>query len=86
MKVTYSETPYKPIACSFYDIIETAAVKKSDINITYLNNGEITERVNVQITSINSKNKAEYITLSDNTEVRLDKILTINGVVLRNNC
>jgi transcriptional antiterminator Rof (Rho-off) len=66
---------YKQISCSLYDRIESLALTRQKVNITYLKENE---QIMVKgiIENIFSENKAEYLIIND-TKIRLDEIVSI---------
>ena len=75
---------YKTVSCQFYDEIEALAVKKIKSLILYMDN-ENEKSVEGIIVDFKTKNKEEFLILSDGTQIRLDKILKINEINLSNN-
>lgn len=70
---------YIPITCQLYDQLEEFAVKKSKVQITYLDNYE-EKVIEDLIIDFRTKNKEEYLILSNKQEIRLDKILEIHTI------
>lgn len=70
---------YQTVSCHFYDELEALAVKKVLSNITYLENEN---EINVEdlIVDFKTKNKEEFLILKNGTQIRLDKIIKINGI------
>lgn len=71
------KTEYKPIACHFYDELEALAVKKIKVELTYLKENKPTVLSNVLLVDFQTKNKEEFVIVSDGTKIRLDYIQTI---------
>lgn len=67
---------YKPISCHLYDKYEELAVKKIKVKIIYIDNEEKKE-IEDYIVNFKTKNKEEFMILSSNIEIRLDKILDL---------
>lgn len=70
---------YIPINCHLYDQLEEFAVKKSKVQITYLDNYE-EKIIEDMIIDFRTKNKEEYLILSNKQEIRLDKVLKIHTI------
>lgn len=79
------QTIYKPIDCSFYDELELIAMRGSETEIVYLD-GEKPVRKRSSIKTLESKGGAEYMVLTDKTEIRLDNLLQIDGKIPTPNC
>lgn len=77
---------YIPITCHFYDELESLAVKRIKSTITYIDetNSEIT--INENIVDFKTKNKKEFMILSNNKKIRLDKIKSVNGITPKKSC
>ncbi len=68
--------PYKPISCSLYDQLEAYAVKKTLLEIKYIEDGA-EKTIQDYIINFKTLNKEEFLILSCGEEIRLDKVLTI---------
>jgi Rho-binding antiterminator len=77
---------YIPINCEFLDRIEHWCVKREHCEITY-RQGTFPRDLQTTgiITDIFTRDKAEFLTLDDGEEIRLDKIVAINGYELPKN-
>lgn len=76
--------PYKPIACSVYDVLEASAVKRSIVLLEILD-GSTTRNRKAKILDLFSKEKVEYMKALDtesNEEfvIRLDAIRLITDL------
>ena len=70
---------YTPISCTFYDELEASAVKKENSTIVYKDdNKKIT--TDAIIIDFKTENKQEFLILSDGVKIRLDKIISFNGI------
>jgi len=73
------DNKYHAISCHFYDELEFLAVKKIIAKITYFENeNEMT--IEDLIVDFKTKNKEEFLILKNGTQIRLDKIVRINGI------
>lgn len=70
---------YIPISCSFYDELESAAVKKLNSTIVYEENFEI-KTIKSIVVNFKTKNREEFMILKNKKEIRLDKILSFNDL------
>ena len=74
--------PYKPIDCDFHDRLEDAAIRQQVVSIVFLNDDlqELTEGV---IKDIRIEDGAEVLIVNSKLEpIRLDTIISLNGVEL----
>lgn len=71
---------YEPVACDFADDLEFASIRKIRVDVKYWNaNGELLVCTG-RIVDIFTKEKEEFLTMSDLTQIRLDRIFQI-GIV-----
>jgi len=77
---------YIPINCEFLDRIEHWCIKREYSNITY-RQGNFPRDLQIAgiITDIFTRNKAEFLMLDNGSEIRLDKIVSVNGYELPKN-
>lgn len=73
------ENTYKPIACSYHDLLLDLSTTNTKVKVVYQsgNNSLTTESV---IKDIYTKQKAEWMQLKNGILIRLDQILSVNGL------
>jgi Rho-binding antiterminator len=71
---------YRLIDCDFYDRLESWATLRQICKIIYLNSIDELTEVQSQIVNVYTAHKAEYIKLIDGTEIRCDRLLSINDL------
>lgn len=71
-------TKYKPVACHFYDELESAAVKRSLNKIIFINDENKEETIEDLIIDFKTLNKEEFALLKSGLKIRLDKIINFN--------
>ena len=76
---------YRPIDCRFYDKLELWAMHKDPVVVFYYDN-EVMQMNTGTIKDIYSRQKVEYLLMEDDTEIRLDEIISVNGVELISFC
>jgi len=81
----HSHSSYIPINCSFYDYLEEAATLGSLSTIEYLDNTGVVQ-VESKIQTMVIRDKIEYMVLENRRSIRLDHIISFNGVPLPKNC
>ncbi len=75
---------YQSISCSYYDQIEAYATKRTHCSILYRDESEkIADGI---IVDIYSKESAEYLKVDNGTVIRLDHIISINGIPVPKHC
>lgn len=77
---------YQPINCHFYDELELLAVRRIACPIVYHNEqDEILERTDV-IVDFKIVDEAEFMILKSGERIRLDRIVSVDGKVLKGFC
>jgi transcriptional antiterminator Rof (Rho-off) len=75
------EDNYKRVSCDLYDNLEAYATFKKTLEITYKTDEQAdVKTVVMQIATLETKNKAEFLIGSTGLRLRLDKVLTIKEV------
>lgn len=77
---------YKPISCSFYSRLENLADLKKHVPLVYHTEEGQLSLPRVVIEDVYMEEKVEYLRLSDGTEIRLDRLVSVNGIPLRRHC
>lgn len=77
--------PYVPINCSFYDFLEEAATLGKLSTIEFLENGCVVQVESI-IQTLVIKDKVEYVVLANNQAIRLDLLISFNGLPLPKSC
>ena len=75
-----SDDPYVPIACSLHDHLEAAATLGQPVSLRYLTPEGEAETRDERIVDLPTRQGAEYLKLASGLELRLDRILEVNGV------
>ena len=79
---------YRLVDCGFHDQLEALSTLRQPCQITYRNvveesvAEEIVE-VHTQIVDVYAANKADFLKLKDGTEIRLDRLLSVDGEPIR---
>lgn len=69
---------YKPISCTYHDILESVTVMREVCNIVYVDEQHVQHTVRSRITDIFARSGEEYIKLEDGTLIRLDRLRLVN--------
>jgi Rho-binding antiterminator len=77
--------PYQKISCSYYDQLEALATKRTHCVIVFLSEGK-EETAEGVITDLFSKEGAEFLQLDKGITIRLDHLVSVNGVPLNFVC
>jgi Rho-binding antiterminator len=76
---------YKPIDCNFYDELEALAVKRKTCDIIFMNEGG-KANIRTAIEDIFTRDHAEYLKTSSGLEIRLDRLIQVDGKMAGNVC
>lgn len=77
-----TEKTYQPIACGIYDQLEDLATRKVFCRIHYKDDIHAYHRTTALIKDFETRNKEEYMLLSTGEEVRLDRLVKINDLLM----
>lgn len=70
---------YCLVDCGFHDRLEALATLRQTCQISYRTvTGEIVE-VQDRIVDVYAANQADFLKLKDGTEIRLDRLISVNG-------
>ena len=70
-------TSYEPIDCSVHDRLEALAVTRSPCRIAFLTPSGDEHSAAGRIVDVFARGGAEYIQLADGTEIRLDRLRSV---------
>jgi Rho-binding antiterminator len=76
-------TPYTPIDCSMYDVLEALATLRRPAEIVYRDDDDAMVTTRDVIADVYSRENAEYVRLAI---VRLDRLVTVDGEPVRPAC
>ena len=90
LRVTKSVMPekqntYQSIGCSYYDQLEAYATQRTHCSIQIEENGNERTADGI-IVDLFARDGAEYLKLDNGTMVRLDHIVSVNGIKLKYAC
>lgn len=71
---------YRLIDCDFYDRLEAFSTLRIICQIVYSNASDGVIEVKSHIVDVYATDKADYIKLNDGTEIRCDRLISVNGV------
>lgn len=75
---------YQSISCSYYDQLEALATQKKNCTIEY-NDGEQRSAAGI-IVDLYAEKGAEFLKLNSGTVIRLDHLVSVNGLPVSNVC
>ncbi|MEM9928454.1 MAG: hypothetical protein AAF840_01420 [Bacteroidota bacterium] len=83
---TQERTNYAPIDCNFYDNFEAAIVTLRVVDLVYLDpfGAQVTEATKLR--DLKTKLTEEFVQLAEGTWLRLDRIVSVDGVPAGASC
>ncbi|MCI5080102.1 MAG: Rho-binding antiterminator [Saprospiraceae bacterium] len=77
---------YTPINCSFYDELEALATLRRKADILYFDVEGKEQKVTDLIVDFFIEDKVEYMKLKSGQTIRLDYLISVNGLKLKGYC
>lgn len=73
---------YVPINCEFHDLLEVHAMRRRPIVLRFLGaDGQARQR-QAGVADVYSGGGAEFLVLADGEQIRLDRLIEVDGVLL----
>lgn len=69
---------YEPVDCDFSDELEFAIIRQLPVEVKYWNSKDEIHAIRGRIIDIFAQNKAEFIKMSNQTLIRLDRISSVH--------
>ncbi len=77
---------YQPIDCNYYDRLEAWATMRVPCLLVFLDENGVQQELSARIGDLYTLDKAEYLLTDNGLVIRLDKLLSVNGVPLPGTC
>ena len=77
---------YQSVACQWYDQLEALSVKGLELQVIYIDEQNVHHHLAGSITTLYTKDKAEYMVINDQVHIRLDKLISVNGILPGSYC
>ncbi|NJL13073.1 MAG: hypothetical protein HC913_08795 [Microscillaceae bacterium] len=74
---------YQPIACGRYDQLEYWSLKKDEVEIVWKDDNETIQRLRQRIDTLITLNGIEYLRLANQTILRLDQLVAVDGLMFK---
>jgi len=75
---------YTPIDCNYYDLLLDVIKRKQEILLVYNNLENVPIAVTAKFFDIYTKEGEEFLQLTDGMVIKLDKIISLNGLPVPN--
>lgn len=80
------EQKYQPISCDYYDELEIVAMRQTIAEVVFENEAGEKTTISTKIKTLQTRNSEEFLILENGDEIRLDKLISMNGKVVKNYC
>ena len=70
---------YRPIDCTFHDELELRAVRRVRCELVYRDAAGAEQLRYGRIVDLSTRDGEEYLRLDDGTDVRLDRVIRVDG-------
>jgi len=71
---------YQRVSCDYYDYLEMYAVQKKPLLLAYNDEHGATVKKHIQIKTLETKNKEEFLISTEGLRLRLDKIISLTPI------
>lgn len=87
-------TPYRPIACALHDELQLRALRRARVTVRYRSTpgpGHAASAPDVRelegrVVDVRTRDGAEYLVLAQGDEIRLDRLVDVDGVAFGDAC
>ena len=70
---------YIPIDCGFHDLLLDRATRRTVVALVYTDEAGVSKTKNTVIKDVYTKQKEEFLLMSDGEIIRLDQIVSVDG-------
>lgn len=77
---------YHPISCSFYDELEAIATLGKSVVIVFIGDKGGSMDIQDRIKNLETRNGEEFMTTASGQEIRLDRLISVDGKFLSRYC
>ena len=85
-KKTMTEETYNPISCSLHDELLSLATLRKIVPILWRDVDGTEHNTGDKITDVFSRNSQEFLQLSSGIEIRLDRLINVDGKIFEGRC
>lgn len=78
--------PYHPISCDFHSELELLALRQTPCPIIFRHEDGTEETVQSRIADLLTRDGEEFLILPDARQIRLDRLVSVNGLKLAAFC
>ena len=77
---------YLPISCDYYDELTLLAMHRTVCPVVFKDENGTVETLEASIKDIFTRSSEEFLLLSNGREIRLDRLVSVNGKALSSYC
>ncbi len=81
-----AEKPYHPISCDFHSELELRALRRQPVEIRYRNEDGTQTTATAPIAGLYTRKGEEFLLLPNGQEIRLDRLISVDGLELAGYC
>lgn len=70
--------PYEPISCDFHDLLEDLATTRRWAQFRFVDEAGLPQQRQAKVLDLRSRDRVEYMVLSNGEEVRLDRLVAVD--------
>lgn len=85
IQTLFAPAPYQAVSCTYYDELEALATLRKSCLIIYRNETGAEVSRKGRIVDFFSADRAEFLKLDDGTDIRLDRLIEVDGKPVRFN-
>lgn len=72
---------YKPIDCSYHDVLLSKATLRKVVHLVYTDEKGIRQNAESRIVDVYTRSKEEFAELENGLTIRLDHIVSVDGII-----
>jgi len=73
---------YIPVNCEFHDYLEEFAMRRKQVSVHFFSEDGAARQRDAVITDVFAREGADYMTLSSGELIRLDRLVSVDGIEL----
>lgn len=78
--------PYRPLACALYDRLEALATRRARVPVVFTGPDGRAQHAQAVVADVFSEGEAEFLRLDTGAVVRLDALVSVDGVAFSGAC
>ncbi len=79
-------TPYVPIDCGLHDELQLRVLRGRPVALSWREGANRVVHRSTRLVDVTSRDAAEYVRLDDGSEIRLDRLIDVDGLRFDASC